>query len=79
MKIKAVIKEKKAIYISTEYITLDNALKLAGIAGTGGQAKMLILDGLVSVNGETCLMRGKKLRAGDTFKFEKDIYEVQSK
>lgn len=79
MKIKAVIKEKKAIYISTEYITLDNALKLAGIAGTGGQAKMIIQDGLVSVNNETCLMRGKKLRPGDMFKFEKDSYEVKSK
>lgn len=79
MKIKAVIKDKKVIYISTEYITLDNALKLAGIAGTGGQAKMLIQDGFVSVNNETCLMRGKKLRPGDVFKFEKDSYEVKSK
>lgn len=79
MKIKAVIKDRKDIHISTEYITLDNALKLAGIAGTGGQAKMLIQDGLVSVNNETCLMRGKKLRPGDVFKFEKDSYEVKSK
>ncbi len=79
MKIKAVIKEKKSIYISTEYVTLDNALKLAGIAGTGGQAKLLIQDGLISVNNEICLMRGKKLKPGDVFKFEKDSYEVKSK
>lgn len=79
MKIKAVIKEKKYIYINTEYITLDNALKLAGIVSTGGQAKMLIQDELIYVNNEICSMRGKKLKPGDTFKFEKNIYEVKSK
>ncbi len=53
------------IYINTEYIKLDNLLKLGGF-GTGGQAKLLIQNGGVSVNGEVCTMRGKKMRIGDT-------------
>lgn len=48
-----------------EYIRLDGFLKVQGMAGTGGQAKMLIQDGLVEVNGETEVRRGKKLRHGD--------------
>lgn len=54
------------ILIHTEYIKLDALLKLAGLAQTGGEAKLLIQDGQVQVNGETCLLRGKKLRGGDT-------------
>jgi len=54
-----------SIKINDEYIRLDQALKLSGIAGTGGHAKNIILDGDVAVNGEVCLMRGKKLRRGD--------------
>ena len=42
----------------------------------GGQAKMVVLDGLVKVNGEICLSRGKKLREGDFFEFEKVIYDI---
>ena len=48
------------IEITTEYIKLDQLLKLNGVAPTGGVAKMMINDGIVSVNGEQCLMRGKK-------------------
>lgn len=54
------------ILIHTEYIKLDSLLKLAGLVETGGEAKLLIQDGQVQVNGEVCTMRGKKLRAGDT-------------
>ena len=54
------------ITISTEYIKLDSLLKFAGTSVTGGQAKELILGGKIAVNGEICLMRGKKLRPGDT-------------
>ena len=54
------------ILIHTEYIKLDILLKLAGLVETGGEAKLLIQDGQVQVNGEVCTMRGKKLRAGDT-------------
>ena len=54
------------ILIHTEYIKLDSLLKLAGLVETGGEAKLLIQNGHVQVNGEACTMRGKKLRAGDT-------------
>ena len=53
------------VVIETEYIKLDSFLKFCGAVQTGGQAKELILGGKVRVNGETCLMRGKKLRPGD--------------
>ena len=53
------------IEINTEFIKLEALLKYAGIAETGGDAKNIIADGEVSVNGEVCLMRGKKIRDGD--------------
>ena len=53
------------IKIKTEFIKLDALLKFAGLAGTGGEAKLLIQDGAVRVNGEVCEMRGKKIRPGD--------------
>ncbi len=53
------------IKIRDEFIRLDSLLKLAGIVGTGGQAKMIILDGQVLLNGEVCTMRTKKIREGD--------------
>ncbi len=52
--------------IQTEFIRLDALLKLAGVADTGGQAKWMIQDGTVSVGGEICTQRGKKIRPGDT-------------
>ena len=58
------------INIETEFIKLDSFLKLAGACETGGEAKIAIADGLVRVNGEPCLMRGKKLRAGDEVAFD---------
>lgn len=57
------------IKIHTEYIKLDDLLKFAGILGSGGQAKAVILDGLVKINGEVCTMRGKKLRGGEIIEF----------
>ena len=59
----------ETIQIQTEYIKLDAFLKFAAMVGTGGEAKLVISDGLVKVNGEVCTMRGKKLRAGDTVTF----------
>ena len=53
------------IAIKTEFIKLDSLLKFAGMVGTGGEAKELIADGQVQVNGEVCTMRGKKIRPGD--------------
>ncbi|MBM7561007.1 RNA-binding S4 domain-containing protein [Fusibacter tunisiensis] len=55
----------KKIEISTEFIKLDQLLKFADIIDSGGIAKMIISEGLVSVNGEVCLQRGKKVKPGD--------------
>ncbi len=52
--------------LEDEFIRLDDLLKLTGCVQTGGQAKLLIQSGGVSLDGETCLMRGKKLRGGET-------------
>lgn len=67
IKIKAKIKEKpvKEIFIDTDFIRLDSALKLADAVQSGGHAKIVIQGGEVKVNGEVCTMRGKKLRDGD--------------
>ena len=56
---------EQAIKITTEFIKLEALLKFAGVTDTGGEAKNLIQEGQVKVNGEVCLMRGKKLRPGD--------------
>ena len=55
------------VKITTEFIKLEAALKLANVAESGGMAKNMILDGLAKVNGEVCTMRGKKLYPGDRF------------
>ncbi len=67
---------KEIIEINEEFIRLDNLLKFAGIAPTGGQAKYLIQNGEILVNGEVCTMRGKKMRAGDTAQFDQRVIEV---
>ena len=66
----------KCVKISTEYIKLDDLLKFAGVLGSGGQAKAVIKDGLVTVDGEVCLMRGKKLRGGEIIRFENNEIKV---
>ncbi len=58
------------ISIQTEYIKLDALLKYAALVGSGGEAKTVIVEGLVKVNGEVCTMRGKKLRTGDRAEFD---------
>ena len=68
----------KEIIIKEDFIKLDSALKFSGAIGTGGQAKMVIQDGLVLVNGEVCTMRGKKLRNGDTVKFEDVTFVIKN-
>ena len=62
-------KTMETVFITTEYIKLESFLKLANLVMSGGEAKLMIQDGLVKVNGETCLMRGKKLREGDVVSF----------
>ena len=58
--------ETREVAIHTEFIKLDALLKFEGLTGTGGEAKERIQAGEVTVNGEVCTMRGKKLRPGDT-------------
>ncbi len=64
------------IFIDDEFIKLDSLLKFSGVAETGGQAKVLIQSGLVTLNGEVCTQRGKKIRSGDIVNFEDRSLEV---
>jgi len=64
------------IYIEKEFIKLDQLLKFANAVEGGGMAKNVILDGLVKVNGEIALQRGKKLREGDIVEFNNDKYII---
>ena len=64
------------IIISTEYIKLQDLLKFRALTETGGEAKVVIQEGQVLVNGEVCTMRGKKLREGDTVTFRGQTYRV---
>ena len=78
MKIKVKVAETKrvSVQITTENIRLDAALKLSNAVSTGGQAKWIIQDSLVKVNGEICTTRGKKLFEGDSFEYERVVYEI---
>ncbi len=64
------------VIIETEYIKLGQALKLAGMVGSGVDAKFLIQDGQVKVNGEVDLRRGRKLVPGDMVTFEGESFEI---
>ena len=64
------------IAITSEFIKLDAFLKFSGLCETGGEAKLCVEDGLVSVNGEICTQRGKKLRPGDTVELDGEAFEV---
>ena len=65
------------ITINTDFIKLDSFLKLAALVGTGGEAKYVIQEGMVTVNGEVCTMRGKKLYPGDKVSFAENLLEVE--
>lgn len=60
-----------------DFIKLDSLLKLAGIADTGGIAKLMIQDGEVKLNGEVCTQRGKKIRAGDVIEAFDEIIKIK--
>ena len=64
------------IAITSKFIKLDAFLKFSGLCETGGEAKLCVEDGLVSVNGEVCTQRGKKLRPGDTVELDGEAFEV---
>ncbi|MDI9502557.1 MAG: RNA-binding S4 domain-containing protein [Tissierellia bacterium] len=65
------------VEITTESIRLDQALKLAGITGTGGESKYLIQEGLVSVNQEEELRRGRKLHDKDIVEVQGDVFQIK--
>ena len=69
-----IIMEK--IVIKEEYIRLDNLMKYAGLCSSGGRAKYLIQNGEVTLNGEVCTMRGKKIRPGDRVEYNGRTVEV---
>ena len=78
---KVIVKKKNPanhtpLVISTEFIKLQDAMKFANIVYSGGEAKTLIQEGQVKVNGEICTMRGKKLYPGDKFEFMGETYLI---
>lgn len=64
------------IKLKDEFIKLGQALKAAGLVGSGVDAKLVIQDGLVKVNGETEVQRGKKLYDGDVVTFEGETIHI---
>ena len=79
MKVKVQRKENgpEVVEITTDFIKLDAFLKFAGALATGGEGKARIQEGQVLVNGEICLMRGKKLRDGDKVELDGKQYLVK--
>ena len=76
---KVIVKKKEnaiPVVIRTEFIKLQDAMKYANIVYSGGEAKQLILEEQVQVNGEICTMRGKKLYPGDKFTFQGQTYLI---
>ena len=76
---KVTVKKKdnaQPLHIHTEFIKLEAAMKFANAIESGGLAKSVIQEGLVTVNGEVCTMRGKKLYPGDHFSFNGDTYVI---
>ena len=76
---KVSVKKKdnaQPVCISSEFIKLEAALKYSNAVSTGGEAKVVILEENVKVNGEICTMRGKKLYPGDRFTFMGTKYVI---
>ncbi|MGF6907214.1 S4 domain-containing protein YaaA [Fusobacterium sp. PH5-44] len=67
----------KKIKITTDFIKLDQLLKLSNIVSNGGEAKYLILDGKVKYNGEIETRRGKKIYPGDVVEVNGEKIEVE--
>lgn len=76
---KVVVKKKQdaiPLVITTEFIKLESALKLANAVPSGGMAKTMIQEGEAMVNDQVCTMRGKKLYPGDTVRFLEQTYLI---
>ena len=66
----------ETIKITTEFIKLQDLLKFANLVSTGGEAKIIIQEGEVKVNGEVCTQRGKKIRPGNVVEFSGETLTV---
>ena len=66
----------KTVKLRDEYIKLGQALKASGLCENGVDAKYVIQDGLVKVNGEVELQRGKKLYSGDVVEFDGEVIKI---
>ena len=75
MKVK--VKGARSIRITGEYIKLDALLKFSSVASTGGEAKILIKNGEITVNKEPCTQRGKKIKPGTTVRYKNDVILVK--
>ena len=73
---KGAAKQMEEIRLRDDYIKLGQALKAAGMTGSGVEAKLVILDGKVKVNGEVCTQRGKKLYNGDIVDFSGEQIKI---
>lgn len=73
---KGILRKNMELKLRDEFIKLGQAMKAAGIVSSGIDAKMLIQDGQVTVNGEVETRRGRKLYDGDVFEFEGDEVRV---
>lgn len=78
VRVRRVSAEDVPVTITTEYVKLESFLKLANAVQSGGMAKNFIQNGEVTVNGEVCLMRGKKLRDSDRVRFDGVTYVVSN-
>ena len=79
IKVRLIPLVEKTLSITTPFIKLDSAMKLADAVGSGGTAKLLIEDGQIRVKGEICTQRGKKLYPGDRFRFDNTDYLIAAK
>ena len=73
---KVSIPSVKKVSIRDGHIRLDSLLKYTSVVSTGGEAKMLISDEAVFLNGEVCTMRGKKVYPGDIVRFEDNVFLI---
>ena len=69
--------DMKTIQIKDEFIKLGQALKLAGMAESGVDAKVMIQEGMIRVNGEEELRRGKKLKDGDLVEYKGEQFQIK--
>lgn len=66
----------EVIELRDDFIKLGQALKAAGLVESGAEAKEVIVDGLVKVNGQVCTQRGKKLYDGDSVQFDGEEIKI---